>query len=216
MPQSARQRPEYFRMLGSLLVLYAVIIGFGDSHRGDSLRILLLGFLLWNAMRVRGVAGWRWWTLGLTAASLAITVWAGLAGSSNAEGAVVGGVSIVLIGAAIASIVSTLLGWRRVDTATVLGVLCVYLLLALLFSAVHQLLAAFTDPYLDGTSDPPSASNLLYFSVITITTVGYGDITPASEAARSVAVTEALVGQLYLVSVVAGVVGGWRAAEGGR
>jgi hypothetical protein len=46
--------------------------------------------------------------------------------------------------------------------------------------------------------------------------VGYGDITPASEAARSVAVTEALVGQLYLVSVVAGVVGGWRAAERGR
>ncbi len=94
-----------------------------------------------------------------------------------------------------------------------LGVLCVYLLLALLFASVHELLAAFTDPYLNGAPDPPSASDLLYFSVITITTVGYGDITPASESARAVAVTEALVGQLYLVSVVAAVVAGWRAAE---
>ncbi len=201
-------------MLAGLLVLYAIIIGFGDSRRGDPLRILLLGFLLWNAMRVRGAVGWRWWTFGLTAAALAATVWVGIAApSAKVEDAVVGGTSLVLIGVAIGTILSTLLGWHRVDTATVLGVLCVYLLLALLFASIHELLAAFSDHYLNGAPDPPSASDLLYFSVITITTVGYGDITPASESARSVAVTEALVGQLYLVSVVAGVVAGWRASD---
>ncbi len=200
-------------MLAGLLLLYAIIIGFGDSDRGDALRILLLGLLLWNSMRMRGAVRWWSWTFGLTACALAVTVWVGVVASSEVESAVVGGVSLVLIGVVIATNVLTLVGWNRVDTATVLGVLCVYLLLALLFASVHQLLAAFSEPYLNGTPDPPSASDLLYFSVITITTVGYGDITPASEPARSVAVTEALVGQLYLVSVVAGVVAGWRASD---
>ncbi len=210
MAWSARQRPAYFRMLAGLFVLYAIIIGLGDNRRADSLRIVLLGFLLWTAMRLRGFAGWRWWAFGLTAAALAVTIWVGVVASPTVEGAVVGAVSFVLIGAVIATIVSTLLYWHRVDIATVLGVLCVYLLLALLFASVHELLAAFSDPYLHGVPDPPNASDLLYFSVITITTVGYGDITPASESARAVAVTEALVGQLYLVSIVAAVVAGWR------
>jgi Ion channel len=128
--------------------------------------------------------------------------------------AVVGGCSVILIGAAIATIASTLLGRWVVDTATVLGVLCNYLLFALFFAAVHQFLSAFVHQYLHGTSDPPTPSDLLYFSVITLTTVGFGDITPASTVARAVTVTEALTGQLYLVSVVAGVVGGWRSSTG--
>jgi hypothetical protein len=85
-------------------------------------------------------------------------------------------------------------------------------LFALFFADVHQFFAAFSHDYLNGTSDPPSPSDLLYFSVITLATVGFGDITPASEVARAVTVVEALIGQLYLVSVVAGVVGGWRRA----
>ncbi|HEY7174432.1 MAG TPA: potassium channel family protein, partial [Micromonosporaceae bacterium] len=49
-------------------------------------------------------------------------------------------------------------------------------------------------------------SDTLYFSLITLTTVGYGDIVPVANVARAVASIEALVGQLYLVSVVAAVV----------
>jgi Ion channel len=211
--RTARQRPAYLRMLAGVFVLYTIIIGFADEGGAAPLRILLLGFLLWNAMRVRGAAGWRWWTIGLTAAALAVTVWADIAASPRVAGGVVGGASLALTAAVLGTIAFTLLGWRRMDTATVLGVLCAYLLLALLFAAVHELLASFSDHYLNGAPNPPTASDLLYFSVITMATVGYGDITPASESARSVAVTEALVGQLYLVSVVAAVVGGWRAAE---
>ena len=61
---------------------------------------------------------------------------------------------------------------------------------------------------------PPDSSDLLYFSVITMTTVGYGDVTPACLPARAIAVVEAITGQLYLVSVVAIVVSGWRRPDG--
>ena len=48
---------------------------------------------------------------------------------------------------------------------------------------------------------------LLYFSFVTLTTVGYGDIVPATPAARSLAILEMLAGQLYLASLVARLVG---------
>jgi hypothetical protein len=51
---------------------------------------------------------------------------------------------------------------------------------------------------------PVTESLFRYFSIVTITTVGYGDIVPVSAAARSLANLEALVGQLYLVIQVAG------------
>jgi len=47
-----------------------------------------------------------------------------------------------------------------------------------------------------------SRLNYLYFSFVTLTTVGYGDISPAYGPGRMIAVTEAIIGQLYLVSVV--------------
>jgi len=53
-----------------------------------------------------------------------------------------------------------------------------------------------------------SQRNLLYFSFVTITTVGYGDFTAATDLGRSLAITEALIGQIYLVTVVAAIVGG--------
>lgn len=56
-------------------------------------------------------------------------------------------------------------------------------------------------------SDPNFRVALFYFSMTTITTVGYGDITPLSPLARMLAITEALTGQIYLVVMVATLVG---------
>ncbi|MFC7481184.1 potassium channel family protein [Luedemannella flava] len=67
-----------------------------------------------------------------------------------------------------------------------------------------------------GVDGPPSASDLLYLSVITLCTVGYGDITPVSGLARALVVMESLIGQLYLVSIVAAVIGGWRVGDAAR
>jgi hypothetical protein len=203
-------------MLIGILVLYAVIIGFGESNAGGPIRVVVLAALVYNVSRLRSGEREQRLALLLCALAIAVTSVTAAVAPRRPVDAVIGASSALLTTATIGLIVAALradfLRGARVDVSTVLGALCTYLLFALFFADVHQFFAAFSHGYLNGTSDPPSPSDLLYFSVITLATVGFGDITPASEVARAVTVVEALIGQLYLVSVVAGVVGGWRRA----
>ena len=83
------------------------------------------------------------------------------------------------------------------------GALCVYLLVGMLFSALLGLTATLVhEPVFRHHGDGTEADRL-YFSFVTLTTTGYGDFAPAVGAARALAVLEALIGQLYLVTVVA-------------
>jgi drug/metabolite transporter (DMT)-like permease len=98
--------------------------------------------------------------------------------------------------------------WQRpvVDMHTVLGAICIYVLVGMLFSFLFAAIGYFGDqPFFVQTSDATTA-DYLYFAFITMTTVGYGDYTAAGGLGRSMASIEALVGQLYLVTVVASVV----------
>jgi hypothetical protein len=210
MARADRQRPEYIWMLVGIIVLYAAIIGFGQTGAGGPLRVTVLAFLVWNASRLRSGIHERRVALVMALVTVALSVTVSLFATPRTVVAVVAICSLLLTATAIANLASTLRGRLAVDASTVLGVLCIYLMFALFFADLHQLFAAFSPDYLKGTSNPPNPSDLLYFSVITLATVGFGDITPASEVARAITVVEALTGQLYLVSVVAGVVGGWR------
>jgi Ion channel len=95
--------------------------------------------------------------------------------------------------------------WRRpvVDIHTVLGAICVYVLVGMLFAFLYSAVGYFgADPFFVQTSDA-TTSEYLYFSFVTLTTVGYGDFTAAEGLGRSLASLEGLVGQVYLVTVVA-------------
>jgi hypothetical protein len=98
--------------------------------------------------------------------------------------------------------------WRRqvVDIHTVLGAICIYVLVGMLFAFIYSAIGYFGDEAFFTETSHASTSIYLYFSFITLTTVGYGDFTPANGLGRSLASIEALLGQLYLVTVVATVV----------
>jgi hypothetical protein len=81
------------------------------------------------------------------------------------------------------------------------------LLLGLVFSTVFSFLDAADSTPFFAQVQTASASDLLYFSFITMTTVGYGDLTPVGNLPRMLAATEALAGQIYLVTAVALLVG---------
>jgi hypothetical protein len=99
-----------------------------------------------------------------------------------------------------------------VTIQTMFGVLCLYLLVGLLFSVAFVTIDQLTStPFF--TTGNHGRDDFLYFSYATLTTVGYGDLVAATNLGRSLAITEALVGQLYLVTVVAVIISNLRPAR---
>lgn len=105
----------------------------------------------------------------------------------------------------ILAVVRNLRKRQRVTVEALFGVLCVYLLLGMFFAFVYGVVG-----HVDGTffaqNVPATAARNLYFSFVTMTTVGYGDYTAASNLGHTLAVSEALLGQVYLVTVVSVIV----------
>ena len=89
----------------------------------------------------------------------------------------------------------------------VLGALSIYLLLGLAYAYLFPLVATLSDDPFFVQTTTPNASDYIYFSYTTLATIGYGDYTAATSLGRMVSVSEGLVGQLYLVSAVALLVG---------
>ena len=89
-----------------------------------------------------------------------------------------------------------------VTLETMFGVLCLYLLLGLLFGVAYATIDQLSSSQFFNTGET-GRDAFLYFSYTTLTTVGYGDLVAVTDLGRSLAITEALLGQLYLVSVVA-------------
>jgi len=99
---------------------------------------------------------------------------------------------------------------------TMFGVLCIYLLIGMLFSTVYGAIVSVSgDPFFT-QGFPEDTSDYLYFSFSTLTTTGFGDLIAATDLGRSLSVTEALIGQIYLVTVVALIVSNLGPAQRAR
>jgi hypothetical protein len=121
------------------------------------------------------------------------------------------GITALLVALAPASIVRGVIVDVRdhgVTLHTMFGVLCIYLLIGTLFAFLYGIVGSLDSDSFFAQHSAESSKNFLYFSFVTITTVGYGDLTAASNLGRSFAIAEALTGQIYMVTVVAAIVGG--------
>jgi voltage-gated potassium channel Kch len=129
----------------------------------------------------------------------------------KSTGAVVNGLLVAFAPAVLAAgLVRDLREARAVTVRTLSGVLAIYLLLGMTFSFLDGAAAAFgSEPFFDGAVHA-NRSDFLYFSYVTLSTTGYGDLAPATDVGRMLAVAEALIGQIYLVTVVALIVGNLR------
>jgi Ion channel len=116
---------------------------------------------------------------------------------------------IAFIGFVVALLLRFIVRTRRVDANMLSAGVVVYLMLGLLWSLAYMLLAqllpgsfsfALADSHMDGF-------NAFYFSFGTLTTVGFGDITPISKVARTLAVMEAVMGTFYLAILISRLVG---------
>jgi hypothetical protein len=97
---------------------------------------------------------------------------------------------------------------REVSADVIMGAVCVYLLLGLMWGLVFSVLETFgPGSFRFGEGQTTNVSNFIYYSFVTQTTLGYGDITPVSAPARSLSLLDAVAGQLYLAVLIARLVG---------
>ena len=89
-----------------------------------------------------------------------------------------------------------------------LGALCSYVLLGLLFAFVYLAVNEVNGPFFS-QPEPHAQSEFLYFSFVTLTTLGFGDLSPAVGLPQALTVLEALSGQIFLVTMVARLVTVW-------
>ena len=137
--------------------------------------------------------------------------------SSSAETLTIGIVVwLVFLAFVTSSQLRSLLAHREVTSETISMSISIYLLFGMTCGVLYVLIFqlqpdAFRFGELDAAASQRSSPHLfpmlVYFSLTTLSTVGFGDITPTNDLSRFVAVAEALVGQLYLAILVARLVG---------
>jgi len=146
----------------------------------------------------------------IAAASVVAALLAQVTSSDRLLGLAFGAVAVLLAIAAATILRRVIVGASKVDFRTILGAISVYTLLGLLFAFLFVAFGNWTDSeFFAGVANPHS-SDYLFFSYTTLTTTGYGNLVPAGTVGRSFAVFEMLAGQIFLVTLVAGLVTLWR------
>ena len=97
-----------------------------------------------------------------------------------------------------------------IDTNKIIGAICIYLLMGLIWALSYLLIAQATPGAFNGLDQLPWYENFAdvsYYSYVTLTTLGYGDISPVAPVARFLVFMEAIVGVFYMAILVASLVG---------
>lgn len=101
-------------------------------------------------------------------------------------------------------------GGTKVDRNLLFGAMCVYLLMGLIWAILYGLIFQFLPGSfngIEGVDGKAPMDTLLYYSFVTLASLGYGDITPIAPLARTLAYLEVIGGQLYIAIMLAGLVG---------
>jgi voltage-gated potassium channel Kch len=127
---------------------------------------------------------------------------------------IAGVIQVVLLAVATAAVLIRVVTSEEVNARTILGAISVYTTLGLLFGFAYEAIGRIQDtPFFSGEPHIQHG-DYLFFSYTTLTTTGYGDLVPAGQPGEMIATFEMLIGQIFLVTLVAGLVSLWRPGEG--
>lgn len=207
-PPSGAHPRRPVRGYGGVLALIIALAAVGAALPGAlaALTTAVLAAALWLA--VGRVAQLERATMRIGLVAIVALIGLGVVGAALDRNGLLATVELAnaaAIAALVVVIARDLLHEKVVTIHTVGGVLSLYLMIALFYASLYQA-ADLLDPDAFTAGFELNRFRLVYFSFITIATVGYGDITPAMDGVRALAMTEAVAGQLFLVTVVARVV----------
>jgi hypothetical protein len=211
----AVQRIHY--RFGIVLVLIIVAVFFVmAAPRGDGARFVSVA--LQALVLVAAVIASKSppWVIRLSVAAAIVGIagsGAALFGTGQFGNSAAGGVALLYVlmtpPAIATGVVKQFREQGGVTIHSMFGVLCLYLLIGLIFAVAFAVIQDVSSTDFFTTKDG-GRDDFLYFSYATLTTVGYGDLIAATNLGRSLAISEALLGQIYLVTVVALIVGNLR------
>jgi hypothetical protein len=178
-----------------------------DARWGRVLSALLMTSTLLLTFRAsRVLPKHRGLVSGIVGALLAVAVAAVLTGDSAGNRVLALVIAAGFVVAASVAIVRRLRSQPTVTMKTVMGALCIYLFIGFFFVVVYTGVDLVDKGGFFAQTDEAGGVDFVYFAFVTQATVGYGDLSPVTDLGRMLAITQALLGQVYLVTIVAALV----------
>jgi Ion channel len=203
--------PSSYGFVLLMIVVTYVLATALSSRWGASVLLFAQIATVWAALRIsmarRGFMIVAGWLFALTAIAAVVNLFPTHLGQLVAAVLAAGSLLYYVAPYAIVRHI----GFRRVvDLETMLGALAAYLFIGMAFAFAYRLLGALQHgPFFGGQGDGTVAQDL-FFSFVTLTTTGYGNLVPAGNPGQTFAVMEALTGQLFLITAIGKVVSAWR------
>ena len=214
MPQQLTRKNNFAYLTVALLVLLlcgALVEQFAKPY-GIARELIMAATVMSLAVGVWSIRGERHWFrsgIGFTVAVLLVAVASELVEFNGLRYLyLLGGLGYFLLTAWLA--LKQVFAPGPVDANRIVGAICLYLLMGMIWAMLYLLAAtASIDSFkgVETTNWFDNFSELTYFSFVTLTTLGYGDITPVLPVPRVLVYLEAIVGQFYLAVLVASLIG---------
>jgi Ion channel len=207
-------RPEpgggYGLLLLLLIATYLLSASSLSTLAADLQAILFLGVLLLVLRTAQASRRVVWVSAVLALIGSVGAVAATLTHTQDGEGAADIWKGLILLLTAVL-IVRRVLARPTVSIQSIYGALSAYLIIGLMYAAFFAAIQHLSAGPFFANYQPATTQTLQYFSFTTLTTLGYGDFSAAGDGGRALAVVEALTGQVFLATLVARLVAGFRA-----
>jgi len=204
------RRGGRFGLLLLLLISTYLLSAFGVSRLVDRVSVLLFAAVLLLALRTAPMSRRLKMLVGAVAlAGSAVAAAAALAHPGTGTGIAEIWSGLMLLLTAV-FMVRRVLAQPTVTVQSIYGALSAYLIIGLMFAAFYSAMYHLSGAPFFAGHERANTQTFQYFSFTTLTTLGYGDFTAAGNSGRAVAVMEALVGQVFLATLVARLVSAYR------
>ena len=208
----SRVAGRYGLLLLVLIVTY-LLTAFSGSTGSTELQVVLFALILLMALRTSPMpAPWPAVIAAITVIGSAVTFWTSLSGSRTGKASEDLWKALLLLFAAV-MVVRRILARPTVTVQSIYGALSAYLIIGLMFASVYAALDHLGTADFFADNQPANTQTYQYFSFTTLTTLGYGDFTAAESGSRSIAVLEAMTGQVFLATLVARLVTAYRGPD---
>jgi Ion channel len=202
-----------YGLLLAVLVGTYLLAAFSAAKLATEVQVILFAGILLIALRTSPLPGhWPAAIAAITILGSAITFWTSLSGTRDAKAAEDLWKTLLLL-LAVAVVLRRVLARPEVTIQSIYGALSAYLMVGLMFASGYAALQHLATSDFFAGHQPANTQTFQYFSFTTLTTLGYGDFTAAQSNGRSIAVLEALTGQVFMATLVARLVSAYRGKD---